>query len=733
MADNVKSRAVGVDCGTFFFQTAEMEGKQTNIKTIRNSFVELEETDDIEDILTQNKWQYIKDGNEYFVIGEDSLRVAKMFPGKVELRRPLQNGVFNKGEEKKVLVVSELVKQTIGRAPNNRSVVCTCISSPSVDGSPDSTYHKARLSGIFSNFGWNVKVIEEGMAVILAERPTVIDSDGKEVPYSGIAVSCLVPGTRIYTKRGIIPIEEVKKGDYVITHLGRWKPVNNIISKQFSGMKTKIQITGYTNKSDDYQFVDNHELYINRNGNWEWIGCENIIEGDIVGEPIIKQNRFDNLITMTLCERITCSNIYTKKHVVVTGDVQRLIGYFLGDGNISRLNNSGIIFNFNTNEEKYANDVKDIIKKNFGKESTIFIKKWKGSSKLCVECYSIGLGNYFRNHFYDSNKVKTYPWNIDKLTKSDSINLLIGLIRSDGNISNDYICFENTSSFLALLAKQLLSKLGYVSSISYTKPRSHILTDGRTIIGKKIFWKVSSASKTVSESLVDMVKNISCENSKFIEKIFIDDNFCCGKIKKIENEEYLGIVYDLQVEEDHSFSGPMLTIHNCGAGRVNCVLAYRGLQILGLSAARAGDFIDAKVAEQTDTPISQVISKEEKYLDFSNIDFDDDIIFALNAYYESMIEYVFNHFAKKFVEVKSEFDSPLDIIVAGGSAMPNGFCLKLSEVVRKLKLPFKIKDIRTAQDVRNSVVKGLLLSSIITQNKIEKDKTDDISKILGEK
>jgi hypothetical protein len=81
-----------------------------------------------------------------------------------------------------------------------------------------------------------------------------------------------------------------------------------------------------------------------------------------------------------------------------------------------------------------------------------------------------------------------------------------------------------------------------------------------------------------------------------------------------------------------------------GAGRVNCVLAYRGLQVIGMSTSRSGDWIDKKVSEQTDTPVSQVINIKETKLDFSNIDYDDDVIFALDAYYGNMIEYVFKNF-----------------------------------------------------------------------------------------
>jgi len=186
----VKPRVLGVDVGTMFFQVAESSPDNpddVSIKITRNAFVELQNTEDMEDHLKRNGWQYIKDKDSFFVVGEDSIRVANMFPG-IELRRPLQGGVLNQGEEKKFLVLTDLIRRSIGKAPTEDSVVCTCVSSPSVDDSVDSSYHKGRLSGIFQSLGWKVSVIEEGYAVILSENPVSIE-EGKEIPYSGIGIS----------------------------------------------------------------------------------------------------------------------------------------------------------------------------------------------------------------------------------------------------------------------------------------------------------------------------------------------------------------------------------------------------------------------------------------------------------------------------------------------------------------------------------------------------------------
>jgi len=347
------SRVLGVDLGTMFFQVAEMDGSLVKVKNTRNAFVELPKSDDVEEALKSNNWQYIKDGDNYYVVGDDCIKVANIFPGKVEVRRPMADGVLNKNEDKKLVVLAELVKASIGKAPDDKSWVCTCVSSESIDGSSDSTFHKNRVTALFTRLGWKVKIIEEAHAVVLSERPTIIEEDGTVIPYSGIGISF-------------------------------------------------------------------------------------------------------------------------------------------------------------------------------------------------------------------------------------------------------------------------------------------------------------------------------------------------------------------------------------GAGRVNCLLAYKGLPVIGMSVARSGDWVDKQVSEQTGVAISQVISTKERKLDFTKIDDDDDVLFALNAYYDVMIEYVFKHFGNKFQEVKSQFTQPLDIIVAGGTSMPKGFCQKLEKIVRGLELPFQIKEVRHAKNPRNSVVEGLLTQALITQKKEVSEALDKI-------
>ncbi len=170
------------------------------------------------------------------------------------------------------------------------------------------------------------------------------------------------------------------------------------------------------------------------------------------------------------------------------------------------------------------------------------------------------------------------------------------------------------------------------------------------------------------------------------------------------------------VEKEAPYSGIGISF---GAGRVNCVLAYKGVQVVGMSAARSGDWIDKQVVDATGLPLAQVTSHKEKKLDFDNLG-ESDLDAALDVYYGEMIRYVFSLFGKKFQEVKSEFDAELDVIVAGGTSMPKGFVQKLKSVVKGLPLPFKVKDVKHARDPRNTVVEGCLAQAIVSQKRLEK-------------
>jgi hypothetical protein len=145
---------------------------------------------------------------------------------------------------------------------------------------------------------------------------------------------------------------------------------------------------------------------------------------------------------------------------------------------------------------------------------------------------------------------------------------------------------------------------------------------------------------------------------------------------------------------------------SCGAGMVNFCLAERGLPLDEFSVARSGDYIDSNAARMTGQPLTKVLRTKERKLDFNNLDQNDEILLALNCYYEELINYVFGIFRKRFESNKGSIDFPIEIILSGGTASPPGFDDKVRSMISKMNLPFEVSRVRCAKDMLRTVATG---------------------------
>lgn len=700
----MSGKGVGLDIGTNMIVAATLGSNgNTVFKQQRDSFFRiLPKTEvnkkSIKLSLDKRGANYIIDEDgSFIVVGEDALEMAIERNDKA--LRPMSRGVISPKEKSALPILKLIIESMIGQGENGDKCIFSVPAKP-IDTSFDIVYHTEMMGLYIRQMGYESSPINEAFAVALSE---LLDEG-----LTGISASCLVPGTKIYTDRGILNIEDVIVGDSVITHEGRFKKITNVITKNFNGLCTKLQILGYSDNTENYKFVDNHELYVNRDGRWVWVGCEDIVKGDIVGEPILKQEISKNGPTITICERVTSSNDYTKKHIRVSPDVQRLIGYFLGDGSICE-RDSGIQFDFGVNESSYIDDVSEILNKNFGKEVNI---KHKGDNCIRLKCYSRGIASWFRNNCYDKEGNKRYPWSLDRINYSSCLNLLSGLIRSDGSFGKESIVFYNTSTNLIILVKQLFSRLGVAASIAYRKPREHIIEGDRLLVGIKDEWAVSSGKKSVLNSLYDLIKNINCDNSSFSDKLFIYGDFCCSRVQKIDHEDYSGVVYDLQVEDDHSFSGPYLTIHNCGAGMTNICVIHEGDPLIEFSLTRGGDFIDQSVGNALDVSPSLVQLEKEAGVDLFNPT--SKIMEAVSVYYNSVINYTLQNIAYELKQREKElplFRDAVPIVFSGGLTLADGFIRKVEEALLMVDFPIKIGQVKRASDPMRAVAAGALLAA----------------------
>jgi hypothetical protein len=149
----------------------------------------------------------------------------------------------------------------------------------------------------------------------------------------------------------------------------------------------------------------------------------------------------------------------------------------------------------------------------------------------------------------------------------------------------------------------------------------------------------------------------------------------------------------------------------------NCAIAYKGIEALKFSTARAGDWIDKQAAESLGMVVNRVTNFKEKYIDLTDrvAGYMRDkrqrhLMQALYHFHYALIDYTVKKIIKEFDEkVDLEIDDKIPIIVSGGTSLPKGFLQLFKSVLNKYELPFDVSEIRRAGNPLTAVANGLLV------------------------
>lgn len=172
--------------------------------------------------------------------------------------------------------------------------------------------------------------------------------------------------------------------------------------------------------------------------------------------------------------------------------------------------------------------------------------------------------------------------------------------------------------------------------------------------------------------------------------------------------EAMAVVYDCNPKmkldgAEIPFTGVAIS---AGSGMWNIILAYKGLSLVEFSCTKSGDYLDQQVEKATGAPLSKIVRIKEKLLDLDKIDSSDRIQVALGIYYDEMINRMVHYISNKFKDKSSEIEGEVEVVCAGGSSMPGGFCAKLEAAIKKSDMPFKIYRVRHSDTPFYSVGNG---------------------------
>ena len=291
--------------------------------------------------------------------------------------------------------------------------------------------------------------------------------------------------------------------------------------------------------------------------------------------------------------------------IEITDEFLYVLGRWVGDGSQRYQQKNGISFAFNSDDIKGIERISDFFTKMGINVSKTTAKNIKSTIlTICIDKFSILFKEIFPD-YKNTSQSKHLPIFFRKLSKRQLASLLTGLQDSDGCITKDgrYESIKSVSERLILEIKEITNILGYTSSISVELAKINVDKKGVSRNCQK------SHCIRFSGNLVPKIDNQY-------------NNGYYAKILEISSEKS-DHVYDITVDEDHSYLTTNGVIHNSVGG---CLVAY----LIGIHQA---DSIEYEMI------FGRFLTKEKK----GNVDIDMDIA---SRGRDQVKEYLFNKYGK---------------------------------------------------------------------------------------
>ena len=171
----------GLDVGTMNFLGAVMDSAgKVKVRSIRNTFLDVEVSAFTKNMLQQRKINYAERGGKVYILGEAAFELANIMNKTV--RRTMMDGVISPKETDALAIIGLLTDAVLGKSEEPGTLVYYSVPGDPVDADFNIVYHTSVLEGALKNLGYKGKPMNEGHAVVFSELA--------EQDFTGIGISC---------------------------------------------------------------------------------------------------------------------------------------------------------------------------------------------------------------------------------------------------------------------------------------------------------------------------------------------------------------------------------------------------------------------------------------------------------------------------------------------------------------------------------------------------------------
>lgn len=261
------------------------------------------------------------------------------------------------------------------------------------------------------------------------------------------------------------------------------------------------------------------------------------------------------------------------RKINIDANFMSLLGYWISEGYVR---GNSILFAFNRRETYFHNEVIGLMKTIFNVDLHSKISTCENGCRL--QFNSSIVSGFFKKFTNTGSRNKFIPLLIIEKDEEKLINLLRTLWNGDGCLNKNTYAYSSVNNNLLVSISNMLNKIGIINSINYEKDINHrgsIIISG---IYSTLFY-----NKVMNKSIDKFKIHKTIRNSH--SQSIINDNYILNIITSIKIKNYKGYVYNMEVENDHSYIANGFIVHNC-LEAMSC-----GLPIVGSNVGLFDDIV----------------------------------------------------------------------------------------------------------------------------------------------
>ena len=205
--EKTASGALGLDVGTSRICVAREENGGYKFRTELNAFVTIPYSKMTENVLKRENIPHSVQDGKIVVHGNEAEKFADLL--NVETRRTMTGGLLSPSEPESLTMIRQILGNMVGEE-NGPKKLCFTVPAPPVGAQDSLTYHEATIRQILTELGYEVRCINEGLAVIYSEL--------EASNYTGIGISCgggLCNVCMAYLSVPVLSFSIPRAGDYI--------------------------------------------------------------------------------------------------------------------------------------------------------------------------------------------------------------------------------------------------------------------------------------------------------------------------------------------------------------------------------------------------------------------------------------------------------------------------------------------------------------------------------------